>query len=192
MRRFRWFTLVALLAAFGACLAAPPPSEPCACGPERERAAAVGPAAEPEESAAASQPGTAPKQAAPPPPLAPEPAADGLPDFDSGTWTRVPSRAGTYVVYWRSLTGSVPRNQDFDMEVWVVRDGAPATAAHLGVNAWMPDHGHGMLREPRAEARGDGSFLVEGMLLHMRGHWTLLFDVLEGTSAETAEHGLDL
>jgi hypothetical protein len=191
----RWFALLALLAAIGACVAAPPSPDPCACGPARAQAPTADPALAPgvgvAEHGSADEPTSPPKQVGPPS-AEPAPAADGLPDLDDPVWTRVPSRAGRYVVYWRSLTGSVPRNQDFDMAVWVVRDGAPAVAAHLGVNAWMPDHGHGMLREPRAEARGDGSFLVEGMLLHMRGHWTLLFDVLEGTFAETAEHGLDL
>jgi hypothetical protein len=184
-RRVRWFALLALVAAFAACLAAPA-SEPCRCGPPRAAAEVV-------EPALVAAPESAPKQeAAAAAALAEAPVPAGMPDFDDPAWTRVPSRAGQYLVCWRSLAGGVPRNQDFDMEVWVLRDGAPATTASLSVNAWMPDHGHGMLRQPRAEPRGDGSFLVEGMLLHMRGHWTLLFDVLEGTLAETAEHGLDL
>src|SRR5262249_42017610 len=127
-------------------------------------------------------------------PAAPAPieAASGLPDFADPSWTRVPSRAGKYLVCWRSTSGSVPRNQDFDLEVWVLADGAPVTDAVLSVSGWMPDHGHGMLRAPRARAKGDGSFAVEGMLLHMRGHWQLLFEVLEGSISETAECALDL
>jgi hypothetical protein len=104
----------------------------------------------------------------------------------------VTSRAGKYLVCWRSLSGSVPRNQDFELEAWVLRDGAPVRDAELAVSAWMPDHGHGMLRQPQAVAREDGSFHVSGMLLHMRGHWQLFFEVLEGSLSETAECALDL
>lgn len=152
-----------------------------ACGgPERNASPAVAaPVAEP--SARPSEPSTAPSSPAATPP-----------DFADPTWNRTPSRAGTYVVQWRSLSGKVPRNEDFTLEVWVLRDGKAVTGAFLDVHAWMPDHGHGMLRQPRAQARADGSYLVEGMLLHMRGRWQLFFDVLEGTLAETAECALDL
>jgi len=119
-------------------------------------------------------------------------APRATPDFADPAWTRVPSRAGTYLVCWRAPAGPVPRNQDFDLEVWVLKDGAPLAEASLGVSGWMPDHGHGMLRAPEVRAHGDGSFLVAGMLLHMRGHWQLVFDVLEGSQSEAAECALDL
>ena len=56
----------------------------------------------------------------------------------------------------------------------------------------MPEHGHGMLRMPRVVTREDGSYRVEGMLLHMRGHWQLRFEVMESGLSETAECALDL
>lgn len=165
----------ALLFVAAACLGTPRGCDGCACRGEAVPVALVpaGPAATP----------------APPPP--PEPAS-ALPDFADPSWTRVTSRAGTYLVCWRPLGGRVPRNEDFTLEVWVLRAGAPVRDAFLGVSAWMPDHGHGMLRQPRPAAQDDGSFRVEGMLLHMRGHWQLFFEVLEGNVAETAECALEL
>lgn len=169
---------------FAACAASDEPGGGCACrrGPPAPTASVAGTPV-PEPTAAA-------------------PSADddvaatvlevALPDFAEPQWTRVPSRAGQYLVCWRSLTGQVPRNHDFELEVWVLRDGQPVRDALLGVSAWMPDHAHGMLRQVRPEARGDGSFRVEGMLLHMRGHWQLRFDVLEDALSETAECALDL
>ena len=79
-----------------------------------------------------------------------------------------------------------------ELEVWVFHDGAPVRDALLAVSAWMPEHGHGMLRQPRVEVRDDGSYHVVGMLLHMRGHWQVFFEVLEGSLSETAECALDL
>jgi hypothetical protein len=131
----------------------------------------------------------APPELRQPSPLQPSAA---LPDFSVAGWNQVDSRAGTYRVHWRSLAGKIPRNEDFELEVWVLRDGAPAKDVHLDVHAWMPDHGHGMLRKTRPEPQPDGSFRVQGMLLHMRGHWQLFFDMLEGTVAETAESAVDL
>jgi hypothetical protein len=153
---------VALLL-LGACLAERS-RERCTCGP------LTAPPADPVET-----------------PAPPAPAPADLPDLSDPSWTRVPSRAGKYLVCWRALGGQVPRNEDFELEVWVLRDGAPVRGAQLVVNGGMPEHGHGMLRVPRAQERADGSYLVEGMLLHMRGRWVLLFDVLEGTLAEAAE-----
>ncbi len=177
--------ILVLLVVFGACLGSKSLREGCACGPER---------AQVSRTLAPSDLGSGVATQEYEPSLAPDPpeAAATLPDFSDPTWTRVPSRAGKFLVCWRSLTGSVPRNEDFELEAWVLRDGQPAREAQLTVSAWMPDHGHGMLRQPRAEMRADGSFRVEGMLLHMRGHWQLFFEVLEGNLSETAECALDL
>ena len=123
---------------------------------------------------------------------APAPPAPALPDFSLPEWTRLTSRAGKYTVCWRSTPAKIPRNADFELEAWVLRDGQNIGEALLGVSGWMPDHGHGMLRQPKIERREDGAFLVHGMLLHMRGRWQLFFEVLEGSLAETAEFALEI
>lgn len=96
------------------------------------------------------------------------------------------------MVCWRSLSDEVPRNQDFALEVWVLEQGRPVDGAQLTVSGRMPEHGHGMLRAPRSLVQADGSYLVEGMLLHMRGHWQLRFDVFHGTHSDVAESSFDL
>jgi hypothetical protein len=179
--------LSALLAAV-ACLGVEGGSESCSCG-ARERAGASAPA----------------------PDAAPSAPEATVPDFARGGWTRVPSRAGSYAVCWRplareargaveseeagardSVPRAVPRNEDFGLEVWVLRGDAPVPGVELAVNAWMPAHGHGMLRRARVVPRADGSFRVDGMLLHMRGLWELRFDVLEGTLSEAASCEIEL
>ena len=68
----------------------------------------------------------------------------------------------------------------------------PLAGVRVGVDARMPDHGHGMLRQPRVTDRGDGSHLVEGMLLHMGGFWLLTVDVYDGERSERVKFELNL
>jgi hypothetical protein len=90
-----------------------------------------------------------------------------------------PSASGRYTLRWRPLAPEVPNNEPFELEFFLEKDGAPAPGAEVVVRGWMPDHGHGMVRRPEVLDRGDGSYLVRGMLLHMSGLWELFFDVYE-------------
>jgi hypothetical protein len=175
----------AALFLLAACLGAPS-GDGCACRTARERAPAK--AAHPSGTALSDATKSSPEPSDP----APEPPAAALPDFEDPAWRRVPSRAGQYLVCWKPSLDPVPRNQDLELEVWILRDNAPVRGATLAVSGWMPDHGHGMMRGLRPEARADGSFRVEGVLFHMRGHWLLRFDVLEGALSESAECDLVL
>jgi hypothetical protein len=176
-RRLLW-PAVAVLCLVGACLDTGT-GDGCAC-----RGTPPPPVAEAEAEAEGAPAATT---------TVDEGAARTPAELEAEGWNRIESRAGTYVVHWRLPDGGeVPRNEDFELEVRVLRDGEPVEEARLAVDAWMPDHGHGMLRRTAVEARGDGSFHVEGMLLHMRGLWLLRFDVLEDVLAETAECELTL
>ena len=112
------------------------------------------------------------------------------------------SSDGNYLVRLRPVGGPIPKNQPFELELWVfpavvessrpTRPVQPLTGVRVGVDARMPDHGHGMLRQPRVTDRADGSHLVEGMLLHMGGFWQLTVDVFEGGRSERAKFELNL
>ena len=46
---------------------------------------------------------------------------------------------------------------------------------------------------PQTTDNGDGSYLIEGMLLHMRGFWQVFFDVIEKEGySERASFDLEL
>ncbi|MEQ1895722.1 MAG: hypothetical protein ABL998_24545 [Planctomycetota bacterium] len=153
----------------------------CSCGgPSAPAAPPSTPAEPPAAMAAAAALATAPEA----------PAA--VPDFSDPSWTRTPSATGTYLFVWRTEPAPIPRNQDFALELWVLADGQPKQLTSLGVTAWMPEHGHGMLRQVQPEARADGSYHVDNLLLHMRGHWLLVFDALDGNLSERGEHALEL
>ena len=45
------------------------------------------------------------------------------------------------------------------------------------VDAWMPEHKHGMNYRPTIAATGEGRYRAEGLMLHMAGKWELVFEV---------------
>lgn len=118
--------------------------------------------------------------------------ADRPAPLEDPSFQQIPSRGGDYTLCWRPVAGRVPRNTNFELEVWLFAGETPVPGAELFVRGWMPDHAHGMLHVPRTVDQGDGSYRVSGMLLHMRGHWQLFFDIVVDGSADVAECELDL
>lgn len=112
--------------------------------------------------------------------------------LEDPSFHRIQSRGGGYTLCWRPVAGRVPRNANFELEVWLFAGTEPVPGVELYVRGWMPDHAHGMLHVPRTVDQGDGSYRVSGMLLHMRGHWQLFFDLVRDGSADVAECELDL
>jgi len=105
------------------------------------------------------------------------------------------TRDGQYVVSWQPVDGTVPVNEHFRVEVRVARNTEarePVEGADVAFTCFMPDHGHGMLREPRFEEVGGGLYLGRGVLLHMGGHWTVAVTVVEVGLAATADDAVDL
>ncbi len=157
---------IVLFAALGC--ASRPPEPPPAPG-----AAAPGPEA----------PGPAP--GTPPAPAPLDPRSD--PSFHT-----IVSRAGRFTIAWRPLAGAVPKNEYFALEAYLYQGEQAVPGAELVVSAWMPDHGHGLVVQPRTTERGEGRYEVDGMLLHMRGKWELFFDVVKDGFSERAQFDLEL
>jgi hypothetical protein len=127
-----------------------------------------------------------------PVPAGEHPAPARLDPREDPAFTVAESRGGKYTVAWRALGGKVPKNEPFELEVWLYADNRPLPGVTLVASGWMPDHGHGMVRVPLVQDEGDGSYRVSGMLFHMRGHWKLNFDVVENSYSERAEFALDI
>jgi len=107
-------------------------------------------------------------------------------------WRTGESKEGHFVLAWRPLSGHVPRNREFDMEVLVLGEGELLEGSQVRVRGWMPDHGHGLSRRPPVSETRPGRHLVEGMVLHMRGHWQVFFDVIHEGVGDTVEFREDL
>jgi len=105
------------------------------------------------------------------------------------------SRAGTYQISWQAIGQPIPLNEPFSLQVVISPAADPearVSGAQIFVQASMPEHNHGMLREPRAHEIAPGIYRVEGMLLHMTGHWQIFVDVVKDGIAETADFELTL
>lgn len=113
------------------------------------------------------------------PPALISPDADELTDED-GEWREVLTNSGTYLLRWRVEGDGVSLGSPFSVIVNVL-DGADAATvierSILSVDAAMPHHRHGMMARPIVRRSGKGTFLADGLNLHMPGYWELYFDV---------------
>jgi hypothetical protein len=79
------------------------------------------------------------------------------------------------VVLYRTVPAPIAVDRPFAVEAVVCP--APVGPEGFAVDAYMPEHRHGMNYRPRVSRRADGVYLAEGLLFHMPGHWQLRFDV---------------
>lgn len=106
-----------------------------------------------------------------------------------------------YVVEYETKPAPIPLNRIFSLTARVY-DGrtfdvdaprpTPLRDAILVIDAGMPEHNHGMNRNPRITRNDDGSFTAAGMLFHMPGRWALYFDITRGGIIDRAEASIEL
>ncbi|MEE2938889.1 MAG: FixH family protein [Planctomycetota bacterium] len=100
------------------------------------------------------------------------------------------SARGTFAVVLEPEGGDVPLNEPFAMRVHVIDSatGEPLEGADaVTLDARMPIHGHGMLRDVELVEREGGGYRAEGLLLHMVGPWEFHVDVQRGPLLERAQ-----
>ena len=127
------------------------------------------------------------------PPAEPVPAAaEPEPAPEPAPWVEAVGHLGKHTLAWRPLNrDGVPRNEEFELELLVTRDGQPADV-QIQVTGWMPAHSHGLVQMPLVEKLADGRHNVTGLLLHMRGAWQLRASILAARSLDTVTSDLDL
>ena len=105
----------------------------------------------------------------------------------------VPANDGNFTIYWNPRPDPIPLNQFFRVQVQVLDMWGNVVTpddATLVVDAGMPQHGHGMNHIPRVVPQDDGTWLVEGLLMHMPGEWQLYFDIERDGVTRRAQTGL--
>ncbi len=90
----------------------------------------------------------------------------------------------SYRLAYRTQPPKIAIGRHFTMEVVVCAKAGSAAVEALGVDAFMPEHRHGMNYQPAAQAQGGGRYRIEGLMLHMPGRWDLYFDVQAGGRRE--------
>jgi len=103
-------------------------------------------------------------------------------------------RKGDLLLAYRlaGKTERIPMAQHFTLEVQLCdKDGVSAARLHK-TDATMPEHRHGMNYRPLITPLGGGRFRVEGMMLHMAGHWQLVFEVQVGKEMLQLSHDVQI
>lgn len=60
----------------------------------------------------------------------------------------------------------------------------------LRLDAWMPEHRHGMNYKPAVKPLGGGRYRAEGLLFHMPGRWEFLFELRAAGETVRFAHAL--
>jgi len=114
------------------------------------------------------------------------PPTPAISDEPAPTWDgEFESAGGQWRLRYRADPRPIPRNAMFELDAEIVP--ADANVRITAVDAFMPDHRHGMTLRPHLRALGGGRYHVDGMLFHMSGLWELLFTVRH----VSVEHGTD-
>ena len=78
---------------------------------------------------------------------------------------------------WRTVPQPVVVGQPFAVEFEVCPRAADALPERLSVDAWMPDHRHGMNYRPTLSGAPADLQRAEALLFHMPGRWQLVFEM---------------
>ena len=83
-----------------------------------------------------------------------------------------------YRVFYRTRPDRIAVGQHFVMDVVVcARRGGPVAPEGLRVDAYMPEHRHGMNYRTIVKPVDGSGYVAEGFLFHMPGRWEIVFEV---------------
>ena len=76
----------------------------------------------------------------------------------------------------------IPSNKVFSFKIRLIpeKPGLVISTDNIKFDAEMPAHNHGMMTKPRTKRLAADLFRVDGVKLHMRGEWQLMFTLVRG------------
>jgi hypothetical protein len=77
------------------------------------------------------------------------------------------------------------------VELAIALDGAPELGAHIDIEPWMPDHGHGVSEPPVTVELGEGRYQAS-WTYPMSGAWELLYRVDGSAGVDSWTEALDV
>jgi hypothetical protein len=109
---------------------------------------------------------------------------------ESAGFTRLASPEAEVAYRWEPASPRV--GQFVGLEVVACRGPLAAPVEDIAVDATMPAHGHGMNYRPVSQRLATGHFRVQGLMLHMAGHWRLTIDLFQGDTRTRLARDLTL
>lgn len=122
--------------------------------------------------------------------LAARPASACTPPPGFGAHQRIESPH--FIVLYRTLPPAVAVGDHFAVEAVVCPKDATPSPTAVQVDAYMPEHRHGMNSRARTVETAPGRYRAEGLMLHMPGRWELRFDVDRAGARERLSHDIEL
>jgi len=80
-------------------------------------------------------------------------------------------------IAWRAQPQPIALGKPFSVEFEVCPRNASTTIDRLQVDAWMPEHQHGMNYRPSLTGRPTTLMQADGLVFHMPGRWQLVFEL---------------
>jgi hypothetical protein len=91
-----------------------------------------------------------------------------------------------YVIAYRTQPPKIAVGKHFSLDIVTCAKGGAPDPVNVAVDAFMPEHGHGMNYKAVVKAAGNtqasapvagAHFRADGLMFHMPGRWDLYFDV---------------
>jgi len=89
--------------------------------------------------------------------------------------TRVESQR--YALSYRTIPAQISVGEQFVLELAACPKAGQGLPARLTLDAYMPEHRHGMNYRPSLKVTAGGRYRSEGWLFHMPGRWEFIFDL---------------
>ncbi|HUN67962.1 MAG TPA: hypothetical protein VMU46_04135 [Burkholderiales bacterium] len=78
---------------------------------------------------------------------------------------------------YRTIPPRIKVGEHFALEFAACPKPGAALPERIKLDAWMPEHKHGMNYRPDLKPLGAGSYRSDGWLFHMPGRWEFVFDL---------------
>ena len=85
--------------------------------------------------------------------------------------------SAAYSIVYRTQPERLSVGEHFVVELALCAKGTKGLPGTIGVDAWMPEHRHGMNYKAGVRSLGKGRFRAEGLMFHMPGRWEFVFNV---------------
>ena len=82
-----------------------------------------------------------------------------------------------YYLSYRTQPEKIAVGRHFAVELAICPKNGVAPPESLRVDAYMPEHRHGMNYKAEIAPSPGGRFRADGLMFHMLGRWELVFDV---------------